>query len=68
MEYEASFELDTFINLEVTKLYKLLMHEVDGLVQHIAHMVQNVVKHYGCETVVTTSSELGIGHIKSKYC
>ena len=43
------------------------MHKVDGLVQHTARMVQNVVKHYVCETVITTFSELDIGHINSKH-
>ena len=44
VKYEASFKLDE--RLELQKLSKLLMHKIDGLVQHIAHMVQNVVKQY----------------------
>ena len=62
VEYEASLKLDD--RLEVCKT---LVHKVDGLVQHITHMVQNVVKHYDCDTVSTTSSELDIGRILSKY-
>ena len=54
--------------LEIKKLCKLIVHEVGGLVQHIAHIVQNVVKHYLCATVITTSSELDIGRINSKNC
>ena len=34
----------------------------------MAHTVQNVVKHYVCEMVVTTSSDLDDGRIKSKHC
>ena len=54
MEYEASFMSDK--RLDVKKLCKLLMHKVDGLVHYNAHLVQNKVKHYVCETVTTTSS------------
>ena len=39
------------------------MHEVDDFVQHIAHMVHNVIRHYVCETLIATSSELDIGRI-----
>ena len=44
--------------LEVKKLSKQLVHKVDGLVQYIAHMVHNVVRHFVCETVIATSREL----------
>ena len=61
-EYEASLKLEK--RLEVEKLYKLLVHKVDGLVQHIAHIMHNVVKHYVSETVIATSDELDIGRIE----
>lgn len=63
---EASFEVDK--RLSFKKLCKLLIHKVDGLVHHIAHMVKNIVKRYVCETVITASSELDIGRSKFKYC
>ena len=66
MEYEASFRFDE--RLEVKKLCKVFMYKVDCLLQHIAHMAQNVVRHCVCETVIATSSELDIGLTWSKYC
>ena len=59
MECEASFKLDE--RSEVKKSCKLLVHKNDSLVQHVAQMVQIGVRHYVCETVITTSSELYIG-------
>ena len=60
MEYEASFKLHE--RLEVKKSSNLLVYEVDGLVQYITHMMHNVVRHFVCETVIATSSELDIGN------
>ena len=56
LSYTNHQKLDSEANFLCIKL-----HKVDGLVQHIAHMMQNVVRHYVCETVIATSSELGIG-------
>ena len=39
------------------------MHEIDGLVQDIGQLAQNVVKHDVDETVIATSSEVDIGRI-----
>ena len=56
VEYEASFKLDK--SLEVEKWSTLLMRKVDGLVQRIVHMLQNVGRHYDFEMVIATSSVL----------
>ena len=61
MECEASCKLDE--RSEVKKSCKLLVHKNDSFVQRIVQMVQNAVRHYVCETVITTSSELYTGRI-----